>query len=260
VQWDRRVDVDIGFVCNRVITRENVSTYPFPDPDDARRYADFERVLVEKGDRFYVVPIGFSLFERAWTLAGLEELLGAMMSDAAFVHTLLDRIVEFNLTIIERAGAFDIDAVQFGDDWGHQGGLLMGPKLWREFIKPRVREMYAAVKARGKYVIIHSCGKVDELFDDLIECGVDVFNPFQPEVMDVFAIKRRYGERLCFFGGISTQRTLPYGSVAQVRDEVMRLLDEVGAGGGYIAAPAHAIPPDAKPENIAAMLDVLQNQ
>ena len=260
VQWDRRVDKDIGVVCNRCVTPKNVADYPFPDADDPARYEDFERVLAAKGDRFYTMPIDFSFFERAWTLAGMEALLAAMIADHAFVNTLLDRILEFNLKIIEHVCSFDIDAVHFGDDWGHQGGLLMGPALWHEFIEPRLRQMYAAVKSRGKFVIIHSCGKVDELLPELIECGVDVFNPFQPEVMDVFDVKRRYGHRLCFHGGISTQRTLPYGTVAQVKDEVKRLLDVVGESGGYIASPAHAIPADAKPENVAAMIEVLRGQ
>jgi len=136
----------------------------------------------------------------------------------------------------------------------------MGPQLWREFIQPRIRQMYQRVKAKGKLVSIHSCGKVDAVFPDLIAAGLDIFNPFQPEVMDVFAMKRQYGDRLSFFGGISTQKTLPFGTVRQVKDEVRRLLDEVGKNGGYIAAPAHAIPADAKPENIAAMIDVLNNQ
>ena len=120
--------------------------------------------------------------------------------------------------------------------------------------------MYRLVKSKGKYVMIHCCGKVDELFPDLIECGLDIFNPFQPEVMDVFEMKKRYGDRLCFYGGISTQRTLPYGTVAEVKDEVNRLIDIVGENGGYIASPAHDIPADAKPENIATMIEVLQSQ
>jgi len=90
--------------------------------------------------------------------------------------------------------------------------------------------------------------------------GVDAFNPFQPEVMDVFEIKRQYGRDLTFYGGISIQRTLPFGTVPQVRDEVRRLIDLVGESGGYIASPSHDIPGDAKPENIAAMIEVLQNQ
>jgi len=133
-------------------------------------------------------------------------------------------------------------------------------KLGREFVKPRIEQMYALTKSKGKFVFIHSCGKVDAIFPDLIEYGVDVFNPFQPEVVDVFDIKNQYGDNLSFYGGISTQRTLPYGTVEQVRNEVERLLEVVGRNGGYIAAPAHAIPGDAKPENVAAMIEVLQNQ
>ena len=109
-------------------------------------------------------------------------------------------------------------------------------------------------------MFIHSCGKVDELFPELVECGVNVFNPFQPEVMDVFEMKRKHGDRLSFYGGISTQRTLPYGSVDDVKREVERLIETVGENGGYIAAPAHAIPGDAKPENLAAMIEALRNQ
>ena len=101
---------------------------------------------------------------------------------------------------------------------------------------------------------------MDELFPDLIACGVDVFNPFQPEGMDVSAIKQKYRDDLSFYGGISTQRTLPYGTVAQVKEEVRSLLREIGRQGGYIAAPAHAIPGDARPENVIAMLEVLQHQ
>jgi uroporphyrinogen decarboxylase len=120
--------------------------------------------------------------------------------------------------------------------------------------------MYGLVRSKGKLVFIHCCGKVDRVFPELIECGVDVFNPFQPEVMDVFDVKRRYGSQLSFFGGVSVQRTLPYGTVAEVREETQRLLEVVGRDGGYIAAPSHAIPADAKPENVAALIETLQSQ
>ncbi len=183
----------------------------------------------------------------------------AMATDDSFANRLFDRILEFNLAWIERAGALEIDAIFFGDDWGQQTGLIMGPDLWRKFIKPRFVRMCQAVKVKGKYVFLHSCGKVQEIFPDLIECGVDMFNPFQPEVMDVFQIKKQYGKDLSFFGGISLQNTLPFGTVSQTRDEVKRLLDIVGEDGGYVAGPAHSIP-DAKVENVAAMIDVLQNQ
>ena len=120
--------------------------------------------------------------------------------------------------------------------------------------------MYQLAKSKGKFVFIHCCGKVQELFPELIECGLDVFNPFQPEVMDVFEIKKTFGEQLSFYGVISTQQTLPFGSAREIRDEVNKLLEVVGKNGGYIASPAHAIPGDAKPENIAAMIEILQHQ
>ncbi|MBI2438534.1 MAG: hypothetical protein HYV36_06960 [Lentisphaerae bacterium] len=261
VQWNRAVDKDIGVVCNNCVTPENVRTYRFPDPDDPSRYSALRDALAAGQDKNFVVGcIGFSLFERAWTLAGMENVLGAMLMDPDFVNTLLDRILEYNLRVITNACRLEIDAMYFGDDWGQQTGLIMGPQLWRKFIYPRVARMYQAVKAQGKFVCIHSCGKVQELFPALIEAGLDIFNPFQPEVMDPFTMKKQFGRNLAFFGGISTQRLLPFGTVAQVKKEVRELLKVVGQEGGYIAAPAHSIPGDAKPENIAALLDVLQNQ
>jgi uroporphyrinogen decarboxylase len=108
--------------------------------------------------------------------------------------------------------------------------------------------------------MIHCCGDVDELFDDLVDLGVNCFNPFQPEVMDPYEMKRRFGDRLSFWGGVSTQRLLPYGTPGQVREEVRRLMAEVGRDGGYILAPAHAIPGDAKPENVMAMIETINAQ
>jgi uroporphyrinogen decarboxylase len=260
VEWDRRIDRDIGVVCNRLVTPENIESFEFPDPDDPARYESFDEVIASSRDNALLVSLGFALFERAWTLAGMENILMAMVADKPFINRLLDRILEFNLGIIERACAHDVDIFRFGDDWGHQRGVLMGPDLWREFIKPRFRQMCQLVKSKGKFTMLHCCGKVDELFPDMIECGLDVFNPFQPEVMSVYRMKQRYGNALTFYGGISIQRSLPFGTVQQVKDEVRRLLDVVGENGGYIASPSHDIPRDARPENIAAMIEVLQSQ
>ena len=260
VRWNRTIDKDIGVPCNQLVTPQNINEFQWPDPNDPTRYDFIKEAVKKAGDGATLVSLGFALFERAWTLVAMENLLIYMLTDKHFVNLLLDKILEYNLGIIEHACSLDIDIIRLGDDWGHQRGLIMGIDLWREFIKPRIKEMYQLAKSKGKYVMIHCCGKVDELFPDLIECGLDIFNPFQPEVMDVFQMKRLYGERLCFYGGISTQRTLPYGTVAEVKDEVKRLIEVVGENGGYIASPAHDIPADAKAENIAAMIEVLQNQ
>jgi uroporphyrinogen decarboxylase len=260
VQWDRSIDTDIGSVCNRKITKESLPRYHYPDPAAPTRFAGFPRAIEAAGGRFVVATLAFTLFERAWTLAGMEEVLMAMAGGDPFADELFDGILGFDEEVVRGALRFPVDGVRFGDDWGQQQGLIMGPVLWRKYIRPRVARLYGLVKSAGKKVFIHCCGRIDEILPDLIECGVDVFNPFQPEVMDVVDIKRRYGKHMTFFGGISTQKTLPFGTVAQVKDEVRALLETVGKHGGYIAAPAHDVPRDAKAENVAAMLEILQGR
>ena len=219
----------------------------------------FHNKIDKYKDRFRAFSIGFSLYERAWTLRGLQTLLMDFYDNPNFVHELLHTIADYNVTQIKEAVKYDIDAVRFGDDWGQQHGLQMGPKLWHEFIYPELKRMYGAVKEAGKYVFIHSCGDVDELFPDLIDIGVDCFNPFQPEVMDTTSLIRQYQGRLAFFGGMSTQQILPYGSVEDVRRETERLL-ELGKNGGYIFSPAHDVPKDVPLENMLAFIDVVQHQ
>jgi uroporphyrinogen decarboxylase len=149
--------------------------------------------------------------------------------------------------------------VHFGDDWGQQHGLLMGPEIWREFIRPVLKRMYRVVADAGKYVSIHSCGDVDELFDDLAEIGLNCFNPFQPEVMDIDALYADYLGRLSFWGGLSTQKALPFATCDQVCLETEHLL-EMGQEGGYILSPAHAVEGDVSLENMLCFINAAKNQ
>jgi len=254
VVWDRSVDRDIGVVVNPQLPEPDLSLYQFPDPCGGIFFDGVAEMLAERPDCFRVFPIGFSLYERAWTLRGMENLMMDFIENPDFVRALLRAIADFNLAQVQHALTYDIDAVYFGDDWGQQQGLQMGPGLWREFILPELERMYGAVRAAGKKVFIHSCGDVDELFDDLIAAGVNCFNPFQPEVMDVAELIKRYHGRLCFHGGLSTQRTLPYGTTTDVRAETRRLLD-LGKAGGYILAPAHAVEGDVPLANMLAFID-----
>jgi uroporphyrinogen decarboxylase len=259
VVWDRSLDKDIGNVSGQVLPEPSLRAYSFPDPLDGRFFADIPAKLSRLGDRYRLYCVGFSLFERAWTLRGLEAFYIDMIEHPVFVHELLEAIAEYDISQVRKALSFDIDAVYFGDDWGQQRGLLMGYPKWREFILPRLRRLYAAVRDAGRTVFIHSCGDVDELFPELVSLGVRVFNPFQPEVMDVPALMQSYRGRLAFWGGLSVQRTLPYGTPEQVRAETLKLL-ELGRGGGYVLSPSHAVPADVPLENILAFVETAQAQ
>jgi uroporphyrinogen decarboxylase len=259
VVWNRSIDKDIGIVEGRVLPDATIAGYRFPNPLDPRFFSDIPARIARFPDRFRVFQIGFSLYERGWTLRGMENLLMDFHDHPGFVHELFEAIADYNIAQVHEALRYDIDAVYFGDDWGQQRGLQMGRPLWRQQILPQLRRMYAAVRDAGKYVMIHSDGDVDELFDDLIDAGVSCYNPFQPEVMDVEQLLPSYRGRLCFHGGLSTQRTLPFGTPAQVRSEVRRLL-ELGSDGGYIFAPAHDIESDVPLANMLAMIETLQSQ
>jgi len=242
VVWNRTVDKDIGVVANRILPQPTLRGWSPPEPNPPLRVSAYPDFIKQNQDRFLVATMGFLLFERAWTLRGMDAILMDMIESPGFVHSLLDAITEYYLAQVELAVSQDIDAVRFGDDWGSQRGLIMGPALWREFIKPRLARLFGAVRGAGKCAMIHSCGDVREVLPDLIECGLNVFNPFQPEVMDVYETKKRYYGKLSFYGGISVQRLLPRGTPDEVRQETRRLVRELGRGGGYIAAPSHAIP------------------
>jgi uroporphyrinogen decarboxylase len=259
VVWDRSIDKDIGVVKGQVLQLPSLQGYSFPDPAAPYVFADVADRLVKYGDRYRFFGIGFSLYERAWTLRGLQTLLMDFYDHPGFVHDLFNNIADYNIAQLKESLNFDIDAVLFGDDWGQQRGLQMGPKLWYEFIFPVLKRMYAEVAKAGKKVFIHSCGDVDELFDDLVGIGLNCFNPFQPEVMDVPALIPQYRGRLAFYGGLSTQKILPYGTVEDVRRETDHLL-ELGRSGGYIFSPAHDVPKDVTLENMLAFIDVVQRQ
>lgn len=258
VVWNRTgVDKDIGVIDNHLIPEPDVDIYRFPEPREAEIRKVIESYLTDQQDAAVFFGIGFSMFERAWSLCGMENLLIYMKIEPNFVHSLMDRICEYNLKIIDIACQYDIDGVHFGDDWGQQHGLIMGPLCWHEFICPRIEKMYKRVKSKGLIVSQHSCGDISELFPTLVDIGLDIYQTFQPEIYDLYEIKEKLGDKLCFWGGISTQRLLPFESPEVVASTTRKTIDLMGAGGGYIAAPTHSIPGDVPPENIVAMINAM---
>ena len=190
----------------------------------------------------------------------MENALISMAACPAEMERLFDEICEYYLKLVDIALEYDIDGIYFGDDWGQQRGLIMGPSHWRRFIKPQMAKLYERAASKGGFVIQHSCGDCREIFPDLIEIGLDCYQTFQPEIYDLAEMKRLYGKDLAFWGGISVQQVLPQFTPDGVRDEVIRVANTLKQGGGFILAPSHALTHDIPPQNILAMIDVMQNQ
>ena len=259
VVWNRNgADKDIGVIDGFVIQDSDIGCISMPELDEAKLRSEYEKLAGQKDDTFKFGSIGFSMFERAWTLRGMENFLIDMVTEPEFADELLDAIAEYNLKVIDIALEYNIDGFHFGDDWGQQKGLIMGPDYWRRFIKPRMAKMYERVKSRNKIVSQHSCGDISEIFPDLIDIGLDVYQTFQPEIYDFNKTKKEYGSHLTFWGGISTQRLLPFASPEEVKRTVKETIRIMGRDGGYIAAPTHALPGDIPPENVLAMIEAFQ--
>jgi uroporphyrinogen decarboxylase len=261
VVWNRNgADKDIGVIDGFIITVPSLAAYSFPQLDEERIRRDYDMLMAADDDKFKFGSIGFSMFERAWTLRGMENLLTDMVLEPDFAHALLDRIAEYNMQVMDIAMEYDIDGFHFGDDWGQQKGLIMGPDYWKKFIKPRMKMMFDKAKAKGLILSLHSCGDIHEIFPDLIDIGLDIYQTFQPEIYNLKETKKQFGADLTFWGGISTQRLLPFASPALIKETVKETMDIMAKGGGYIAAPTHSIPGDVPAENVVALIDALKSQ
>ncbi len=264
VVWNRTgADKDIGLPDEYQIDDLEDHDYAFPVCNEARLRAECEEMMQARqngDDRFMMYGFGFLMFERAWAIAGMENVLISMVACPEQTQEFFNKIGDYYGRLVDIALEYDFDGIYFGDDWGQQKGLIMGYPHWKNYIKPQMAKLYKKVKDKGLFVLQHSCGDCHELFDDLIEIGLDCYQTFQPEVYDIVKIKETYGDKLAFWGGISTQQCLPYVTPKEVEAEIKRIYDVLYKDGGYIIAPTHALEFDVPSENILAMAKVCQNQ
>ncbi len=212
---------------------------------------------VTAGGRAAQGSMACTIWERAWYLRSMEDLMTDMMLEDERATVLLDRITETaieRITLYAKAG---LDIVELGDDIGMQQTTMMSVDLWRTWLKPRLKRVIAAGRAAKPDLLIfyHSCGYVLPFLDELIEIGVDILNPVQPECMDFAEVHRRVGGRISYWGTIGTQQVLPFGTPDEVRETVRRNLRICGPQGGILIAPTHLVEPEVPWANLVAMRD-----
>lgn len=238
-----------------------LETYEPPDPNRPQLYEDAEALLRTYGDDYWIVGVTVTtMFETAWALRGLDALLTDFVADPALANAILDIPDRYHLTAAKKLVELGVDMIWIGDDMGTQRGMLIAPALWRELFKPRLARFIGALKTINPDVKVayHSDGDIRLIIPDLIEIGLDVLNPVQPACMDPAWVKKEFGDRLCFWGTIDEQHTLPFGSAEEVREQVLERIKTVGAGGGLIVAPTHHVQLDTPMENFWAMVNTVK--
>jgi uroporphyrinogen decarboxylase len=234
-------------------TPEQVWEFPLPDLFSDYRWVGFsEKVNALKEQDYITISGNIDVYEPAWYLRGMDNLLMDMVADPDMAASCLDRMAGFKNEYARKLAEVGIDVIIYGDDVGAEHSMIMSPELWREWLKPRLKKSIESAKSVNPDVLVyyHSDGYILPIIDDLIEIGVDILNPIQPECMDPVEIKEKFGSRVSFWGTIGTQTTMPFGTPEDVRAAVKEMAEKVGKGGGLVLAPTHLLEPEVPIENI----------
>ena len=238
-----------------------ISRYRPPDPNRPELYHDAEALVRDYGRDYFIVGVAVTtIFETAWALRGLEQMMMDFVESPELAEAILDIPFQYHLTAAKKLVELGVDMIWTGDDIGAQSAMMLSPAMWRRILKPRMAKFFSELKRINPKVKIayHSDGVIYPVIPDLIEIGLDVLNPIQPACMDPAQLKREYGDKLCFWGSIDEQHTLPFGSPDDVRREVLSRLDTLGHGGGLILGPTHHVQLDTPMENFQAMLETIK--
>jgi uroporphyrinogen decarboxylase len=234
---------------------EDLENHVFPDPESSSRLGNLVQ-LVEKADGKIAVNF-HSRVAFMWSvfLMGMDNLLTAMLLEPDFVHCLFRRVADLNIRVIERAIEAGADTVSLGDDYCSSRGPLMSPAMFREFILPHLRRAVELVHQGGAFCIKHCDGNLWDLLDDFIDAGIDCINPIEPAAnMDIWEVKKRYGDRVCIMGNIDCGDLLCNGRAEEVERAVADCIRKGAPGGGLIVSSSNSIHSGVKPENYAAMI------
>jgi len=234
----------------------DLDDYQFPDIEAPGRFDRAEKRIKKYDEEYATIgSISISLFTHAWFLRGFREFTRDLYTNPHFVNKLLDRLLQWTIEEGRRFVEMGVDICAIGDDFGMQTGLIISPELWRKYFKPRYQKLFKELKNKGNvYIFFHSDGNIERIIPDLIEIGVDILDPVQPECMDVVKLKELYGEQLTLHGTISIQKTLPFGTTNDIKKEVITRIRTLGHNGGLVISPKQLMY-DIPIENILTLYD-----
>ena len=236
----------------------SISGYQAPDPHRTELYAASEQTIRDFKDEYWIIGVTVTtIFETAWALRGLEQMMLDLVTDPDLANHLLDIPYNYHLTAAKKLVEMGVDMIWTGDDVGSQHQMMISPGMWRKYFKSRMAAFISELKAINPDVKVayHSDGNILPIIPELIEIGLDVLNPIQPASMDPAEIKKQFGNKLSFWGTIDEQKTLPFGTPEDVANEVRHRLDTVGYDGGLILAPTHHVQLDTPLKNFWAMVN-----
>jgi uroporphyrinogen decarboxylase len=241
----------------------SLGDYKFPDPFREGRFMELKSLLDNYGKEYFIgADVSGTMFEPCSHIRGMEQLLLDMFTDPDALEPFFDNAMDFSLQVSKSALEMNVDWIWLGDDVGTQGGMILSPDMWRKFFKPRMAKIIKELRSIKKDLIIayHSCGTIKPIIPDLIEIGVNVLNPIQPKAkdMDMYAIKKEFGDRLALHCGMDTQDLLPFGTLEDIENEVKKMIKFLAKDGGFIFTASHTIQPDTTDERIILMLDTLK--
>jgi len=248
-------DIDRGSPIEPCLRGTSLNDYTFPEPGRTYRFEGLKEWCESQKGHYRILWVG-DLWERATFMCGMESILLDVALHPAFVEELLERLAEYILETLRIVlHTCDFEGIAVSDDYGTQNGMIISPSSWRSLVRPSLARIYALAKSHGRTVLHHSCGDIVPIIGDLIDLGLDILHPIQPEAMDVALLKQEFGAHVTLCGGIPTQTLLVQEGPGAVRREVKRLKRTLGQGGGYILEPGITIQADVPAENIFAMVD-----
>ena len=255
-----RMDRATPHIDKPAMAEPSFDSYEFPSAETFILDEDVPRAcgrVAEDWPSFRVLHMGWGLFEHAWALRGFEAFMEDLALREEFVEELLDKLTDMFLAFIDHWSPVQSEAIMFGDDWGDQRGVIIGPERWRKLLKPRWAKIYQRAHEAGWTTLSHCCGSVADIMDDIVDIGLDVLESVQPEAagMNPYELKKRYGRNITFWGCLGSQSTMQLATPDAVQAEIRKLRAEMSKGGGYILAPAKLFQPGTPTENAVAAFE-----